>query len=372
MKSIVTGRVQKISVLLAVLVWAVPVFGSEESLEEGPPPTTVEESPTSIDTSFTKFPTYGEHPKALKDKLKNTPAFIRDTKLDVNVRTFYMLRDNYDSSKMEAWALGGALSYQSGYFLDHFGVGAAFYTSLPLYAPSDRSGTLLLEDDQGGYATLGQLYGEIKIVDDVFLNLYRKEYNTPYINKNDNRMTPYTFEAYSLLGAYGGKDGAPTVRYGLGYFAKIKPKNAETFEPMSQAAGASVDRGVLAAGANYLRKEFSIGAVNYYCDDIINIFYAEGKYNHTFGNQVGLLLAAQYSDQRSTGNNLLTGASFFTNQVGIKSEFGYAGGLLTLAYTVDAAGADLSNPWSSYPGYTCVQVRDFNNANEEAFLVRLA
>ena len=84
----------------------------------------------------------------LKEQLKDTPAFFRDTKLNLNIRTYYFYRDKYDDSKSEAWALGGALSYQSGWFLDHFGVGAVLYTSQRLYGPDDRDGTLLLKPGQ--------------------------------------------------------------------------------------------------------------------------------------------------------------------------------------------------------------------------------
>ena len=360
------------AILANLVLGGVPAFAEEQSTDEAPPPTTVEESPTSLDTTFGKTPTYGKQPVTLKEKLKNTTPFIRDTRLDINVRTFYYYRDKYDPSKFESWALGGAVSYQSGYFLDHFGAGATFYTSQPLYAPSDRSGALVLSETQDGYAAWGQLYGEIKVVDTVFVDLYRKEYNTPYINKQDNRMTPNTFEAYTLLGTYGGREGAPELRYGAGYFTKIKPRNQEGFDWMSKTAGATVDRGVLAAGANYKSKLFSFGAVDYFCDDVINIFYAEGRISHTFADKLGLLFAAQYSDQRSAGENLLTGSSFFTNQVGLKGEIGYEGALMTLAYTIDGSGANLRTPWGSHPGYTSVQVQDFNRAGEEAFMLRLA
>src|SRR5262249_40922119 len=46
--------------------------------------------------------------------------------------------------------------------------------------------------------------------------------------------------------------------------------------------------------------------------------------------------------------------------------------ILTLAYTVDAKGNDLQSPWGGFPGYTSVQVEDFDSASEEAFLVKAA
>src|SRR5262245_32260651 len=94
--------------------------------------------------------------------------------------------------------MGGALTYRSGWLLDRFGMGAAFYTAQRLYGPKDRDGTLLLKPGQHGYSVVGQIYGKVKLFDDQFLNLYRYEDNTPFINKNDSRMTPNTFQGYTL------------------------------------------------------------------------------------------------------------------------------------------------------------------------------
>jgi outer membrane OprD family porin len=206
-----------------------------------------------------------------------------------------------------------------------------------------------------------------------FINLYRYEYNTPYLNKNDNRMTPNTFEGYTFTGSYGGKDSAPGFRYGLGYIDKIKPRNSDTFISMSEAAGVKdADRGVFTGGGNVSYKGFNFGAINYYSNDIINIFYTEGSYKFNVTDRLGLLFSAQFTDQRSVGDNLLTGNAFSTNQFGVKSDISYGGAILTLGYSVDAQGADLQNPWSSFPGYTSVQVQDFNRAGENAFVAKLS
>jgi hypothetical protein len=291
-------------------------------------------------------------------------------KLDLNVRTYYFYRDKFDDTKSEAWALGGSLAFRSGWFLDRFSVGATLYTSQPLYAPDDKDGSLLLKTGQEGYTVLGDLYGKVRIVDENFINIYRSEYNTPYINKNDNRMTPNTFEAYTFTGTTGGKDGAPKFTYGAGYVDKIKTRNSDSFISMSEAAGANATRGVFAAGANAAFPAFSIGAIDYYSNDIINIGYAEAKYTLALTERLGLLLSAQFTDQRSVGDDLLKGYSFQTNQIGLMTGISYGGGIISLAYTTDASGADLQNPWSSYPGYTSVQVQDFNRAGEDAFEVK--
>jgi hypothetical protein len=268
--------------------------------------------------------------------------------------------------------LGAALAYKSGYLLDHFALGAAVYTSQPLYAPEDRDGTLLLKPGQEGYTVLGQLYAEIKVLPDNFFRFYRQEYNTPYINKNDNRMTPNTFEGYSFQGAYGGKEGAPGFRYGGGYITKIKERNSDEFVWMSRDAGAKVDRGVATAGVNYSQGPFSIGAIDYYSDDILNIFYTEGKAVFHPTQELGLLVSAQYTDQRSVGSELLKGYGFSTNQFGIKGEMSYGGGIFTLGYTNVGKGADLQSPWGGLPGYTYVQVQEFNRAGENALIGKLS
>jgi len=303
-------------------------------------------------------------------KLEERSPFIHDSKFSAQLRTFYFDRKKYDDSYSEAWTLGGSITYQSGYLADLFRIGAVAYTSQPLYAPDDRDGTLLLKPGQEGYTVLGQIYGEVKFTDRIFGAIGRKEYNTPYINNFDVRMTPNTFEGVSVYGKAGGTDGAPGWRFGGGYISKIKERNSDEFVWMSRAAGASVDRGVYVAGANFERKDFSIGAINYYSDDIINIFYTEANCALPLAGGYKLNLAAQFSDQQSTGDNLLTGQAFSTHQWGLKADLGLGAALLTLAYTDTADGADMRNPWSGYPGYTSVQAKDFNRAGESAVMLK--
>jgi outer membrane porin, OprD family len=306
---------------------------------------------------------------SLKQQLKDAPAFFRDTQLDFNTRSYYFYRDRFDNSVNEAWAMGGALTYKSGWFLDRFGMGAAFYTAQRLYGPKDRDGTLLLKPGQHGYSVVGQIYGKIKLFDDHFLNLYRYEYNTPFINKNDSRMTPNTFEGYTLQGTIGGDD-TPGFRYVGGYITKIKERNADDFIWMSRAAGASVKRGVGLAGGLFNYGKFSLGAFNYYSQDIINIFYTESRYSFPITADLGALLALQFTDQRSVGTDL-TQRRFSTNQVGVKSEVSYGGAVLAVGYTHANSGADLRNPWGANPSYTAVMVQPFNRASEQAVISRL-
>jgi len=351
--------------LLFMLLWGSTPALAQEASGDKPTPSSVDEIINPMDRTFEKEP-----PR--EEAAKPTHPFFRDQKLDLNLRTYYMYKDKVDDSLSEAWALGGALNYKSGYFLDHFSLGAAVYTSQPLYAPEERDGTLLLAPGQEGYTVLGQLYGEVKIVPDHFFRFYRQEYNTPYINKNDFRMTPNTFEGYTFHGAFGGKDGAPGLNYGGGYITKIKERNSDQFVWMSKDAGANVDRGVATAGLLFSQGPFSFGAIDYYSDDIINIFYTEAKGVFHLTKELGLRFSVQYSDQRSVGSDYLKGYDFSTNQFGVKGEMSYRKAIFTLAYSIADKGADLQSPWGVHPGYTSVQVQDFNRAGENALLGKLS
>jgi hypothetical protein len=163
---------------------------------------------------------------------------------------------------------------------------------------------------------------------------------------------------------------------------KIKLRNSDDFQSMSTAAGApvGVDRGVYVAGANFKTGGLSIGAIDYYSSDIINIFYSETKYSLPIIDRLSLRFGAQYTDQRSAGDDLLTGKPFSTDQYGLKVELALGPALLTTARTITAtgtltdgkSGTDIRSPWGGYPGYTAVQIENFYRAGEDATLLRAA
>lgn len=329
-------------------------------------PTSTEQGQTPLDEAFV--------PRDRRQWIRETrrKAF-QDTKWDLQVRSFYLDREKYDDTGSEAWSLGGSLGFKTGYFRERFAFGATGYTSQKLYGPEDRDGTLLLRPGQEGYTVLGEVYGEFLINQDTRLSLGRRGIDTPYINRNDARMTPNTFQAITLQGLYGGDDGRPEWRVGGGYFDEIKERNSEEFVSMAQDAGApdGVERGVYALGANFRLGDFQIGAIDYYSDDIINIFYTEARYAIPLAEKLNLQMALQYSDQSSTGDELLRGTDFASDQWGAKVELGYGGALFTAAYTSAGGDTNMQNPWSGYPGYTSVQVEDFNRDGEDAWLLRV-
>lgn len=348
-------------------------LGSNALGQEATPPTL---NIQDIDSSQ-----QGQTPLSRSFVVRTHDEWVRDTRRKAwadtdwkfQARSFYMDRNKYDNSESEAWALGGSAGFKTGYFRERFALGATVYGSVPLYAPEDKDGTLLLKPGQQGYAVLGEAFTEVLFTEDVRMTVGARGFDTPYINRNDVRMTPNTFLAGVVQGLHGTSDSAGGEwRWGAGYFDKIKERNSDRFVPMSVDAGASVDRGVFAGGLNWSRGNAAIGAIDYWSNDIINIFYTEAKYGIPVGERAMLKFSAQYTDQASVGANLLTGSSFNAHQWGAKADLAIAGVLLSTGYTSAGGNRDMTSPWSGYPGYTSAQVEDFNRAGETAWLVRAA
>jgi outer membrane porin, OprD family len=332
-------------------------------------PTSTEQGQTLVDDSF-------ETPnREATVREKRRQAFI-DTDFSAQLRSYYMDSKNLNGTQNEAWAIGGSGGFKTGYFRDLFAFAATAYTSQRLEGPEDKSGTQLLAPPQRAYSVVGEAYAELLLTSGLQGSIGFRGYDTPYLSRNDSRMTPNTFEAAVIQGTVGGVDGAPGLRFGGGYIDKIKERDSDHFVSMAEAAGApsGVSRGVSVAGAIYKAGDLSIGGVEYYSKDIINIAYVEAKDAFALTDGVRLQVAAQHTKQQSTGEDLLMGHAFSGDQYGLKAELVLGGALLTTAYTTTRTenGFTMQSPWSGYPGYTAVQVQNFNRSGENAWMLRAA
>ena len=113
---------------------------------------------------------------------------------------------------------------------------------------------------------------------------------------------------------------------------------------MAIDAGAHVERGVWAAGVNYEKGKFNIGAIDYYSQDIINIAYAQGGFEVPLATDWRLRFAGQYIDQGSLGDNELQGHSFSGHQFGIKVELPIKKALFTAAFTHEWGNCQHAEP----------------------------
>jgi hypothetical protein len=115
------------------------------------------------------------------------------------------------------------------------------------------------------------------------------------------------------------------------------------------------------------------GSINYYSQDLLNIFYTEGKVGHDFGGGFTALAAAQFVAQNTTGQTMINGGNAFaTNQLGMKVDLGYRTGILTLGYSVTNPGLGILTPWSANPFYTDGLIQGFQRAGEQVVMIGLS
>jgi hypothetical protein len=62
-----------------------------------------------------------------------------DTDWSFQARSYYLGRERYDDSEIEAWAIGGSAGFKTGYFRDRFAFGATLYGSRRCTRPTTRT-----------------------------------------------------------------------------------------------------------------------------------------------------------------------------------------------------------------------------------------
>lgn len=301
----------------------------------------------------------------LAASMKELPPFFRDTHLALNFRTFYRNNEASDGVYQEAWAFGGWLGYRSGWLADVFSIGATGFASWPLYAPDDRDGTLLLKPGQEGFAVLGEAWARLRYADQV-LTGYRQAVNVGYVNAQDNRMVPNTFEGAMLDGALG------HLSYSAGYLTTIKPRAEDDFLSMARQAGAPADAddglALLMVRAAPV-KGLALDAGTFFGVNTFNTAFGQAEYTHPLAEDVALTLGVQYTDQRSLGDELA--GAFDTWNVGGRVRLTYRALALEVAAHRTGDGSDIRTPFGVWPGYLSLINKDFDRAGETAVGVRL-
>lgn len=342
-----------------------PAHASERELEKAPPPTTTEEIETPLQRTFLaparKEPLF----PWVRQKLKELPPFFADTQLEARFRTYYLHKDRTDGDISEAWAIGGSLYYRSGWWKDVFSVEAEGFTSQGLFTPDDRDGTGLLAPGQKGYGVLGVANAKLRYRG-IVLTGFRQYLGLPFVNKDDSRMTPRTYEALTLANEEG------PFRFSTGYIWKTKPRNADEFITMSEAAGVSRDRGLAYASILWQPGEDFHGGVSFgIVPDVLSGVYTESAYTlDLLGAK--LRLDGQLEYQRSVGDELLPGESIETWNLGLRASTDCAGAVIRLGFSITDDDSRIFSPYGSNPSYVDLMQRTFNQEDEKAVLVSLS
>ena len=262
----------------------------------------------------------------------------------------------------EAWAIGGWLEYRSGWLYDTLAIGAVGYTSQPLYAPDDRDGTAILAPGQEGITVLGQAYGQLRYKEYALLTGYRQMVNDGYVNPQDNRMLPNTFEGVTLKGVVG------PVGYHVGYLWDIKPRNSEDFVSMSQQAGAAGDdEGLLLTSVTLTPwKPLNVFLGNYYVPEVFNTGFGKVRVHSSRSPATWPCSSASSTPTSGASGDERLG-DFATWNVGLGVRLLYRGLTVGVATHFTDDDASIRTPYGTWPGYLSMIQTDFNRAGEIAW-----
>jgi hypothetical protein len=302
----------------------------------------------------------------LAEGMDQLPPFLRDMSITLHLRSFYFNRLNSDDTQNEAWAFGGWLAYKSGWLWDTFALGAVGYTSQPLYAPEDTGGTNLLHptagNPQDSILVLGQAYAQLRYKEYALVTGYRQLVDEGYVNPQDSRMVPNTFEGVTVKGTIG------PIGYNAGYLTAIKLRQENQFHNMAEAAGVvgGQNRGlVLTRLSSELFSGLSLYAANYLVPDVFNTAYGYGEYTHNLTSNLSFKVGLQYTDQRSVGAALL--GNFTTWNVNTRAVLIWRGLGVGAGFSATGEGSALQTPYGDPPGYFTFQENNFDEARQKAW-----
>jgi hypothetical protein len=354
--------------VLSTLVRPDGARADEATLLENPPASSADAVEAPLEQAVEETPPKAPLFPQLRDLLQDLPPFLRDSRLDLHLRTYYFDRLRFDRSENEAWAYGGWLDYQTGWLADVLSLQATVFTSQKILGLVSRDGTRLLRPDQKPYTVLGVANAQLRWEGQQF-TAWRQELDLPFVNEQDSRMTPNTFDAYTLKG------GFADVKYVASQVLKIKERNADTFRPLSQAAGApGTDDGMTLAGATWSPNDrILVGAIDELSWDTFNTLYAEGDWEIPTGvDGFELKAGLQFTDQRSVGAALLPGSPFETQRVGARLALSYASAVLRLGFSQTGTGHEVISPYGTDPSFLSMMQSDFKRAGEGAWMVGLS
>ena len=278
----------------------------------------------------------------------------------VHLRSYYFDQESLAGKPSTAWALGGWAGLRTPWLGDVVQLGVVGYTSHRLYGPDAKGGTLLLQSDQDAINVIGLAWGAVRFAGQTF-TAYRQLINRPFINPQDNRMAPNTFEAYTLSAAVG------ELAYTGGYIDKIKNRDADKFVSMSKDAGGSgSNKGLYFAGTDWnFIQDGRIRADYQYGVDVYDTFYVDGRLPLALGDQTTLALGAQYFPQSSVGAAQI--GSLSTWGGGVQAQLGHGPFGVHLSFTRTGNEFATQNPYGDHPSYLNLQQVAFNSAGERAW-----
>jgi hypothetical protein len=347
---------------ISVLLLTTPAMAGESDLEESPPPETIEGIQGRVEKEFRKEvePELFTVAPGLVDDL---PPFFRDATYRIRLRSRYLNRRRFDDGRTETWAGGGSAAFRSGWWRETVAAEVEYFTSQKLKGDKDRDGALHLKPGQHGFGVLGIANLKLRYKD-FSVTGYRQYLNLPYLNGNDSRMVPNTFEAVTA------RYESDNFDFIGGYTWRIKLRDSDDFESYPETQDVDKDRGFnfLAFKGNPTQNTYG-GLFAYYGRDMGTLVYAEGSYTRELTSDLEARFEAQATHASTGGDALLSappGDDFTTWFVGGRATASWKGWLASLAATHVDDDGPLRSRFGSNPSYLDRMQHSFSRAGETA------
>ena len=325
----------------------------------------------SAEQSLTSIQAIDETPESLvrrgllRGVLADASPFFRDSSLEFDMRLYDLARDDGIEPIADGTAIGTELTHSSGKWRDRISTVVTWHTSFGADAEDNFGGTILLGEDQSDLSVISRAWLQYDLGTTASLRLYRQDFDMPYINRKDSRMIPITHEAYML------RFPGERLQWVFGQVTKMKSRDSEDFVPMGEIAGVEGSSvGTTVAGLRYdLSDRTTLSALVQHTNDLFTTAFSEASFKRTLNENWGLQLAAQLTNQWSTGEELL--GDFSTYSWGLRSKVSFRGAILTAAYT-NTGSAVIRSPFGGKPGFTSSMLYDFDRPREQGFRLGLS
>jgi len=240
-------------------------------------------------------------------------------------------------------AIGGYFGFESGLFY-HFSVGATFYTSQPMFHnPFDEGGLQLLKDDQDGYSILGEAFVKWEYKQNIVKIGRQRLNNYGFLSDHDIRMTPYTYEAAIFenrdlenitlrAAAVSGVKTLTSTAY-IDFINASKDLLREQTVEQNPIRGdynpayydesrnyIGPEENLYLGSIVYKDKQINLELWNYYVNDFVNIFYAQGSYSFQTGNFYNSM-GAEWVKQDDAGDHVAGTINTYAYDLMLKSTY---------------------------------------------------
>lgn len=299
------------------------------------------------------------------DDLKSA---FSEGKVSGQSRTQYFAR-NYDTSTdREDFATGGMFYYKTAP-LNGINLGVAFYTGQGMGLNNDTKDVYGLlaskpNGDHDNYTALGEAYlqGEYG---DTMIKLGRQELELPWINGDDNRLTPQSVQGYVLI-----NNSIPDLEIFVGHITRMKGKASSDFLSMTSFAEIpGTGKPVTVGGYTYSGfKNLKFQLWDFYAHDFLNNIYLRADYSLEIGAGKELSVAFQYLNQSDTGDNI--GGTIDTYGSAVEAGIEMNGYKFTAAYAV-IGDQDVLYPWG-HDWFVSAAMNDSSRADEDGIMLTLS